>query len=325
MRRKKKKLVIILPAFNEEKTISRVLAAIPKKIEGFTKIETLVVDDGSTDQTAAKAKKQGVEVVSHSVNKGLGMAFQTGINAALTKKAEVIVNLDADGQFDPADIPQLTAPILKQETDMVTASRFKSQKRLPKNMPSLKKIGNLFFTGLVNSLTGQHFTDSQCGFRAYSREAALRLNLSGGFTYTQEVFFDLLNKGFKIKEIPVKVQYFNGRKSYISSSLPRYGFYALTIVLRTFRDWRPLLFFGLPGLAVFLLGVLFSLYFGLFWLIRHQTTPVKTYGLVGITGLILGFLMIILALIADMFKRMRKNQEEIIYQLRKGNYKDGNV
>lgn len=315
------KLIVMIPAFNEESSLPWVIKAIPKKVKGFTKIETIVVDDGSTDRTVQKARKFGVCVVSHSANKGLGIAFQTGINTALTKGADVIVCIDADMQFNPADIFKLTTPIIEKKADMVTATRFKNKDEISKNMPVAKKMGNFFFTNLVSALTGQKFTDSQCGFRAYSREAAIKLNLLGNFTYTQEVFFDLINKGLIIKEVTLKVRYYKQRKSHISSSLVRYGLNALMIVLRTFRDWRPLLFFGTPGLAVFGAGILFSIYFGIYWLINHQTTPVKTYGAVGVACLIFGFLLIILALIADMFKRMRKNQEEIIYQLRKGNYK----
>jgi len=321
MKNQEKKLIVMIPAFNEELSLPWVISAIPKKIEGFDKIETIVINDGSTDKTAKIAKKSGAHVISHDSNKGLGAAFQTGINTALAKGADVIINIDGDMQFNPTDIPKLMTPIIAGQADMVTATRFKNKDDVSKNMPRAKKIGNFFFTNLVNTLTGQKFTDSQCGFRAYSREAAIRLNLFGSFTYTQEVFFDLINKGLRIKEIPIKVKYYKHRNSHISSSLLNYGLNALVIVLRTFRDWRPLLFFGIPGLAVFGTGILFSLYFSIYWLMHHQTTPVKTYGSIGISCLILGFLLIILALIADMFKRMRRNQEEIIYQLRRENYK----
>lgn len=321
MKVRKKKLIVMIPAFNEENSIQWVIVGVPKKIEGFDKIETIVINDGSTDKTAKVAKESGADVISHENKKGLGAAFQTGINTALAKGADVIVNIDADMQFNPADIPKLTAPIVAGQADMVTATRFKNKDDISKNMPHAKKIGNFLFTKLVNILTGQKFTDSQCGFRAYSREAAIRLNLFGTFTYTQEVFFDLISKGLRIKEIPIKVKYYKNRNSHISSSLLNYGLNALIIILRTFRDWRPLLFFAIPGLAAFGTGVLFSLYFSIYWLIHHQTTPVKTYGSVGVVCLILGFLLIILALIADMFKRLRRNQEEIIYQLRRENYK----
>lgn len=320
MRKGGKKLVVIIPCYNEEKTLPLVVKSIPKKIPGISKVETLVIDDGSTDNTAKIARKLKVKLVSHFKNEGLGIAFKNGIEEALKMKADIITNIDADMQFNPKDIPQLVKPIVNGEAEMVTATRFKDKRLIPKNMPKLKKFGNWGFTSLINFLTRQKFTDTQCGFRAYSREAALRLNLFGRFTYTQEVFIDLVNKGIKIAEVPVKVKYFKERKAKISHSLLGYGIRALIIVLRTFRDYKPLVFFGIPGFIVFGGGFLFSLYFAIFWLVNHQTTPVKMYAFVGAVGLIFGFLLIILALIADMFKRMRRNQEEVLYKLKTREY-----
>lgn len=316
MNRPAPKLVVIIPCYNEEKTLSLVIKSIPKKILGISEVEILAIDDGSTDNTAKIARKLKVKLASHFKNEGLGVAFKTGIEEALKMKADIITNIDADMQFNPLDIPKLIKPIVDGKADMVTATRFKDKRLIPKNMPRFKKIGNRGFTTMVNFLTGGNFTDTQCGFRAYTKRAALALNLFGRFTYTQEVFIDLVNKGIKIAEVPVKVKYFKERKAKISHSLFNYGIRALVIILRTFRDYKPLVFFGIPGVAVFGGGLLFTFYFVVFWLIKHQTTPVKTYGFVGAVGLIFGFLLIILALIADMFKRMRRNQEEILYKMR---------
>ncbi|MBP8591199.1 glycosyltransferase family 2 protein [Candidatus Shapirobacteria bacterium] len=313
------KLVILIPAFNEEKNLGKVLKKIPRKIKGIDQIDVLVVNDGSTDQTAAIARQNGAKVISHQKNRGLGAAFKTGIDEALKMGADIIVNIDADGQFNPQDIPLLIAPILSGQAQMATATRFKEKSLIPANIPPAKLWGNRQFTRLINFLTKQNFTDTQCGFRAYSREAALRLNLFGQFTYTQEVFIDLLEKGMTITEVPLKVTYFKNsqRKSAISGSLLKYGFRALEIVLRTFRDYRPLLFFGIPGMAICLPG--FILAFGslIYWLILKKTSPVRMYLFTGIVLILFGFLLIFLALVADMFKRMRKNQEEILYQMKK--------
>ena len=313
------KLVILIPAFNEEKSLGKVLEKIPQKIKGVDQIDVLVVNDGSTDQTAAIARQNGVKVISHSKNRGLGAAFKTGIDEALKMGADIIVNIDADGQFNPKDIPLLIAPILSGQAQMATATRFKEKALIPANIPPAKLWGNRQFTKLVNFLTGENFTDTQCGFRAYSREAALRLNLFGQFTYTQEVFIDLLEKGMNIVEVPLKVTYFKNsqRKSAISGSLLKYGFRALEIILRTFRDYRPLLFFGIPGIAICLPGFILALGSLIYWLILKKTTPVRMYLFTGIVLILFGFLLIFLALVADMFKRMRKNQEEILYQMKK--------
>lgn len=320
--KKGKKLVVMIPCYNEEKTLSEVVEKVPRKIPGIDKVEILVIDDGSTDKTAQIAKKLKVNLVSHYKNEGLGVAFKTGVENALAMDADIVTNIDADMQFNPLDIPKIIKPILAGEADMVTASRFKDKKLIPKNMPWLKKIGNKGFTTLINLLTGEKFTDTQCGFRAYSREAALKLNLFGRFTYTQEVFLDLVNKGMKIVDVPVKVKYFKKRKAKISGSLLRYGLGAITIILRTFRDYKPLVFFGIPGIIILTIGFLLSLASLVYWLILHKTSPVRMYLFTGIFLLTFGFLLTILALIADMLKRMRRNQEELLYQSRKNSLQE---
>lgn len=313
------KLVVIIPAYNEAETVGDVIRRIPKAIEGTDKIETLVINDGSTDNTALVAKEAGALVISHAANEGLGATFSDGIKNALKMGADIIVNIDADNQFDPAEIPNLVRPILNEEADMVTGTRFLNNKKIP-NMSGLRRFGNKFFVRLINKLTGRNFTDTACGFRAYSREAAFRMNLFGGFTYTQEVLLDLVGKDQKIKEVPIKVIYHPERNSRISGSLANYGIQALAIVLRTFRDYYPLKFFGLPGLLISGLGFIGALYSFIFWFVTGYTTPVRTLFFSAITLLIFGFLMIILALIADMLKRIRRNQEEILYRLKKNEY-----
>lgn len=313
------KLVVLIPAYDEEGTITQVIQRVPRNIEGINEIKILVIDDGSTDDTAKRAEKEGVLVISHIKNEGLGIAFGTGIKSALKHGADIIVNIDADNQFDPEDILKLVRPILEKKAEMVAGSRFESKDFIPQ-MPKFKRLGNSVFTWLINFLTRQKYTDTQCGFRAYSREAALQLNLFGRFTYTQEVFLDLVNKRLKIEQVPIEVKYYKERKAKISGSLLGYFLRAITIILRTFRDYKPLVFFGIPGTAVFGAGTLFLLYSLFFWLMTNQTTPVRMHFFVGVALFTFGFLLIILALIADMLKRIRQNQEEILYKLKKKEY-----
>lgn len=313
MPNRKPLLVVLIPALNEERTIGNVIGAIPRKIRGLGKVLVLVVDDGSTDRTVQKARLAKADrVVSHGVNKGLGIAFKTGIENALEMGAYVIVNMDADGQFNPRDIERLVTPLLAGRADVVTCSRFK-EKALEPRMPFVKKLGNRLFTGLINFFTGSNFSDTQCGFRAYSREAALRLNLFAKFTYTQETLIDLIGKGMRIEEVACRVRGQRQGKSRIVKSWYSYGLKALLIVVRTLRDYRPMAFFG--GIGVILAGV--GIVAGLIYRFIDPTPNSEwiAYGL-GVL-IVLGFLLIILALIADMLDRQRRIQEEILYRQRK--------
>jgi len=239
------KLTIIIPALNEAATIGKVIKNIPKKIRGISKIVVVVVDDGSTDKTGKIAEKKGAVVLRHARNTGLGSAFKTGVDFAIDSGTDVMVNIDADGQFYPQDIPRLVSPIVKGEAECTTASRFIDKKLYPK-MHWLKFYGNKAMSLLISFLTGQRFYDVSCGMRAYNRHALLNFNLAGRFTYTQEAILNLAYKGIIIKEVPIKVigQRQNG-ESKIASNLWRYAFRTSSIIFRAFRDYKPLYFFGI--------------------------------------------------------------------------------
>jgi len=142
----------MIPAYNEEQTIGRVIKEIPRKIDGIDKVKVIVVDDGSTDKTVAIAKEAGADkIVRHPINRGVGVAFSTGLDEALKNGADIIVNLDADGQFNPGDIPKLIKPIIDKESDIVIGSRFLDKDMRP-DMPFMKRIGNNIFTNLINKM-----------------------------------------------------------------------------------------------------------------------------------------------------------------------------
>jgi glycosyltransferase involved in cell wall biosynthesis len=311
------KLVIIIPALNEAKTIALVIQAIPKDLTGITKQEVIVTDDGSTDQTKNLAEAAGARVISHPHPQGVGAAFQTGLRAALMSGADLIVNLDADGQFNPRDIPALISPILSHRADFVSATRFKDSNNLP-NMPALKLWGNRQVTRLVNFLTGQNFTDCSCGFRAYSREAALRLVLFGKFTYTQEVLIDLAYKNLRLAEVPLTIR---GEREHgesrVAKSVLRYAVKSATIMFRTARDYKPFDFFGVPGLILTGLGFLGALVLLINYLATGHTSPFRS--LVSISGalIITGVILFSLSMIADMQHRNRQLLEEILYLTKK--------
>jgi len=314
------KLIVMIPCFNEEKTLGDVLKSIPKRIAGIKKIETLVVDDGSTDKSTLVAKKfHATHIVRHKRNKGLGETFRDGRDAALHFGADIIVTIDGDGQFDASEIPALLAPILQEKADMVTGSRFLTKRNI-RHMSRLKYIGNKLFTGMVNVLVNRKFTDTQCGFRAYSRDAALRLVLYGGFTYTQEVFLNLVDLGLIVQEIPISVKYFPGRKSHISGSLWGYGRSSIGIIARTTRDVQPLKFFGIPAVISIVSGIALEAFMFIRLIVLQKTSPYKTLIDVGLGLIMIGVLLFFLALIADMLREFRHNQEKILYLLREQKY-----
>jgi len=309
-----RKIIAIIPAFNEESTIRSVISETMKWVD-----QIIVVDDGSTDNTASIARELNTIVLSHSRRMGVGAAFSSGIDKALSLGADIVVTLDADGQFDPNEIPKLIQPIIEGKADFVTGSRFLNDNQVP-GMNKTKRIGNSFFTRLTNWLTGMNFTDTQCGFRAYSKEALLRLTTFGRYTYTQEVFLDLVNKNMRAIEVPVRVFPRKSGKSKVVRNPFSYGLRALKIILQAERDHHPLRFFTAISLCFIIPSItMFSFVFA-HWLVSGKTSPFTSLLSISGTLFLVGIIFIVLALIADMQGRQRKIQEEILYLLRRQRY-----
>src|SRR3954471_4275523 len=265
------KLVVTIPALNEDKTIYQVVSGVPRDIEGVTEVEVIVVNDGSTDRTPEEALRAGAIVVTLPGKGGLGHVFRTGLERAMRRGADIMVNIDGDGQFNPADIRKLIAPILADNADFVTCSRFSDPALRPK-MPIVKYYGNQWVTWIINWICGgTRFTDVSCGFRAFNREAAYRLTLFGRFTYTQETFIDLFSKGIRMTEVPLKVRGVREHgKSRVASSITKYIRGSLPIILRAMRDIQPLKFFGGIAFMLFLMGTI-TLGFVTIWYIIGDT------------------------------------------------------
>jgi glycosyltransferase involved in cell wall biosynthesis len=314
------KLAIIIPAFNEEQGLAYILRRMPEKIEGIEKISVIVVNDGSTDNTEKVATQNGVEVISNPMNMGLGVTFKKGIERALEKGSDIIVNIDADGQFDPQDIPKLVAPILNKDAEFVTASRFKSHEFLPK-MPRIRKWGNKLMSIIISKVIGKKFHDVSCGFRAFSREATLRLNLFGKFTYTQETFIDLASKNIPIIEVPVKVK---GEREFgeskMSSNLFRYGINATRIIIGAFRDYKPLRMMFFLSLFFFGTGLPIGCFFIIHYIRTGAFSPHTWAGFTSSALIAFGVFMVAVGIFMEMFTRMRMNQEQLLYIARKNYY-----
>lgn len=313
---KQKRIGLVIPAFNEAENIQDVLSRIPDYIDEF-----VVVNDGSVDSTAEIAKKNGATVINHKKNRGVGATFNTGVKYMLTAGIDIMVNMDADGQFNPEDISKLLDPIVESKTDFVTASRFKNKEMVPVMSP-VKLWGNRQMARFVGWLTGEKFHDVSCGFRAYSTETLNRMNLFGTFTYTQETFIDLVFKDMTILEVPVKVLGKRSKgKSRVASNLFKYAYQTLKIILRTFRDYKPFKLFGFVSLLFAVAGFIFLSVLFYFKFTTGSFTPYKWSGLAAGVLFLSSLLFLLLGFILDMFARMRHNQEEILFQLKNQNGK----
>jgi len=314
------RLLVAVPCLNEAESIDRVIRAVPESIPGVDEISVLVVDDGSTDETAAIARSAGAEVISHGANIGVGSSFQTALRYAIERDYDLMVNIDGDGQFDPSDISALTAPIVAREADFVSASRFMDPNLIPK-MPWVKLWGNRRMSALINHLAGRSFHDVSCGFRAYSREALLQLNLHSRFTYTHEAFLDLSRKQLRILEVPIRVQYFADRRSRVAGSLPRYAIKTLATILRFYRDYNPIPFFWFISAVFAVVAIGFGAHLINHYLEFGYFTGQIWAGFVGGFFAILSLVFFAVGLVADLLDRIRDNQERILYLLKRDRQK----
>lgn len=310
-----RKCVVIIPALNEERTIGQVIDAVPQSLfGGEVTLEVVVVNDGSTDQTAELACEHGAFVINHESPQGVGASFSVGVKEALKRRADYAVNIDADGQMNPEDVEKLLIPIMGGAADMVTASRFKDKDLAPR-MPKVKRWGNRKVAQIVSSIVGRKYYDVSCGFRAYNKETLLRLNLWGRFTYTQETFISLAaNHHLRIMEVPVKIR---GEREYgksrVASSILKYAVRSGSIILSAYKDYQPVRFFG--GLALFflLIGIAFeTVFFGHYFMYGYF----RDYLWAGLTGAfmaVVAMIFLIVMIISDTLGKIMRTEEEILY------------
>ncbi len=323
------KLIINIPAYNEEARIGETIGRIKKSLsadfyvngEGKAISEKLiqVVDDGS-DATVSKAKEAGVDlIVSYKPNRRLAYSFKRAVENSLEQRADLMVNIDADGQFNPYDIPKLLMPILDGQADMVIANRFGEKEA--KNIPWIRKSLNKIAAGTIGFFLGHKTNDLTCGFRAHNLETMLRLNLTNThFTYTQETIIDAIGKNLKLVWVPVNVTYFDNRQGRITKSIFKFVSNSTKIILKAIRDVRPLKFFGWPGLFLIAVGLVGLAFFAFFYFQDFKVRPYLNYLLFSSVTILLGIQLSIFALIADMIKSTRQLEEEIMYQWKKDKY-----
>jgi len=248
------KLIIQIPCYNEEKTLPLTLRDIPRKFRGVDEVEILIVDDGSTDRTVEVAREEGVDhIVRLTNNKGLAEGFMTGIDASLRLGADIIVNTDGDNQYCGEDIQKLIDPIIDGKADMVIGDR--NVKEIA-HFSFLKKILQLAGSWVVRHLSGTDIPDVTSGFRAFSREAAMRLNVISRFTYTLETIIQAGKKNIAITHVPIRTNK-RTRPSRLFSSIPSYIRRSISTITRIWMLYEPMKIFMYIGGLILLLGWLF--------------------------------------------------------------------
>src|SRR3989344_4619152 len=288
---KKPAIIISIPAYNEERDIGKTVQDI-KEIMKTTMYDykILVLDDGSKDSTVRVAEEQGAIVVSHRRNKGLAETFRSEMKECLDRKADIIVHTDADGQYDPKQIPLLIQKV-QEGYDLVLGSRFRGRIQ---HMPFTKRFGNVLFSKVLSSLTRLRITDSTTGFRAFTAEIAQEIDFINTFTYTQEQIIKAAKQGFKIAEIPVNTK--RTRKSRLFKSPLQYALKAWINIFRIYRNYEPLHFFGKIGLTFLGIGALLGVWLVYRFLVlgivgKLPTTVLSALlMLVGIQTILFGFL-----------------------------------
>lgn len=310
------KLLIALPCYNEGEKLASVVASIPRTFAGVDFVRVLVVDDGSADDTAAQAERAGARVIRHGVNKGLGQAFLSAVDYAIDHGYDYMVNMDGDGQFDPADIATLLAPLLAGEADFVTGNRFHAGYDIP-NMPAIKRWGNKRMSRLVSRMCGQRFTDVSCGFRAYTRDTLLRINFHGRYTYTQESIISFRFSRLAMREAPISVTYYPGRRSRIAGSISKYLRKTSGILVGLMRDYYPMRFFGTLGVLFLVPTVAFGAMFLANYLRTGYFSGYLFAGLISAFCMLIATLMFSFGVAMESMVRIHRNENRILYQVRK--------
>jgi len=289
-------IVALIPAYNEEKNIATILLETEKYVD-----KIVVCDDGSTDRTAQIAERLGAEVIRHPTNKGYGAAIISLLKRALDMGADIAVTLDADGQHDPRFIPNLVKPILRNEADIVIGSRFLEKSEIPK----YRKIGIKAITKLTNLATKLRITDSQSGYRAYSKRALQEIapELSEhGMGISLQILTLVSEKKLSVKEVPITIKYDVENPS--TKNPITHGVELISTIIREITERHPLVYFGIPGATLLFIGLFMGAY--LLWIFntnRYFSIPIA---IITLGALLMGLLLIITALIIHVVIRQLK-------------------
>jgi glycosyltransferase involved in cell wall biosynthesis len=315
------KLIIQIPCFNEESTLAFTLRDLPKTLPGVDKVETLVIDDGSTDNTVIVAKKLEVDhILALPCHQGLARAFTAGLAASLKAGADIIVNTDADNQYCGDDIPKLIAPILQGNAEIVIGARpigesehFSATKR------SLQKIGSW----VVRLVSRTDIPDAPSGFRAISRNAAMQLHVFSEYTYTLETIIQAGQKSMAITSVPVRINRYS-RPSRLFKNIPTYLYRQVSTIVRIFMTYRPFRFFAVPGILLFISGFTIGLRFLYFYFTAGGGGQIQSLILAALL-MGAGFFLVVVGLLADLIGVNRSLLERLDWKIQEidGKLSDG--
>jgi len=308
------RLIVIIPCYNENETIGQVVKSVPRQIDGIGEVLVYVINDGSDDASIQAAKQAGADkIITNKQRQGLAKTFQNGLNKAILDGADIIVNTDADGQYDQGQISKLITPIQKNKADMVIGDR---QVRKLDFMPIGNKYGNLLGSWVLRRLTGTKIKDASSGFRAFSREAALRTVIYSRHTYTHETIIQAAFHNLLISEIPTDFKARKAGKSKLIRGLFSHIKNSLLVIIRTILMYRPLKTLFYLGALIMLPGICLGLRFVFLYIYSGGGGKIQSLILVSIL-ISLGFFVIILGLLGDLIAKNRKLNEEILYETKK--------
>ncbi len=307
-----RKLVIQIPCYNEAETLPDTLAELPDEVEGFDEVEVIIVDDGSSDDTAGVARSLGVAEVTRFVqNRGLAAAFRAGLETALRRGADVIVNTDADNQYRAADIPKLVEPILAERADIVVGDR--GVANLEGFSPVKRRLQQLG-SWVIGRASGISTPDATSGFRAFTREAALRTLVLSDYSYTLETLIHAGVARNAVEFVPIRVNP-QTRPSRLFKSMGEYIGKSGVAIVRAYTSYQPLRVFTVTGLGLIALGMIPGIRFLMFFLSGDRVGHVQSLILAAILTIV-GFQVVLFGLVADSINRSRRMLEEVVYRVR---------
>jgi glycosyltransferase involved in cell wall biosynthesis len=307
------KLIVQIPCFNEERTLPQTVAEIPRRIPGINQVEVLIIDDGSTDRTVEVARECAVDHIVRNIhNMGLARTFRKGMDACLQAGADIIVNTDGDNQYAGYDIPKLVAPILDGRAEIVIGDR---QTHKIAHFSPIKKLLQRWGSGVVRRLSGVQVSDTVSGFRAFSRDAAIRLNIVSSFSYTIETVIQAGKKDIAVASVPVRTNP-KTRESRLFKSVPQFIVQQVGTIVRMYAMYQPLRVFFVIGTALSIAGLLPIVRFIFFYFAEGGAGHLQSLVLGGVL-LLMGFVTYMIGLVADLISFNRQLVEMTLERMRR--------